>query len=369
MPKADVLIIGAGLSGLHTAYECHKRGLDYILLEARDRLGGRILSKNDSLYDSSKSAFDLGPSWFWPGQSYMQSLLAELEMTDQVIQQYGNGDAIFEDNQGNIRRGVDGISMAGAYRLKGGIGQLVFALSQKLSTDRYFTNAIVNEVELVSNKITTTVTLHSEVDQFESRYVVLALPPRVAINTLQFKPAFSISRTSVLNNIATWMAGHAKICLQYDQPFWRSQGFSGDVISHFGPLQEIHDASSDNADLNALFGFVNIQAQHRQNREEEIKTMAVAQLERLFGKSATNPMGIYLKDWAQDNYTATDKDQEIQRFHPTNDIVNEVESTWNQQLIWSGSESAAPHLGNNGFLEGALESSVRTSVFLDNHLN
>ena len=44
--NTDIVIIGGGISGLHTAYQLQKRGIDFILIEARDRLGGRILSNN-----------------------------------------------------------------------------------------------------------------------------------------------------------------------------------------------------------------------------------------------------------------------------------------------------------------------------------
>ena len=37
-----VIIIGAGIAGLSAAHELHRRGVDYILIEARDRIGGRI---------------------------------------------------------------------------------------------------------------------------------------------------------------------------------------------------------------------------------------------------------------------------------------------------------------------------------------
>ena len=40
----QVIIIGAGLSGLACAYELMHAGRDVILLEARHRLGGRVLS-------------------------------------------------------------------------------------------------------------------------------------------------------------------------------------------------------------------------------------------------------------------------------------------------------------------------------------
>lgn len=366
--QTDVVIIGGGLSGLHTAYECHKHGLDYLLLEARNRLGGRVLSANDSVYEPEHPAIDLGPSWFWPGQSGMQRLIAELQLTNFVINQYGLGDAIFEDNQGNIRRGVDGISMAGAYRLSGGIAQLIYRLLGKISSRNYFTEAVVNSLDFSEKTITTSVAINHSIKNIKSRFVVLAMPPRVAMNSIRFTPVLPVDRVTTLNNIATWMAGHAKICMRYAAPFWRTEGLSGDAISHAGPLQEIHDASSEDGSLSALFGFINIPPQHRKEREKQIKVMSVAQLVRLFGQDAASPAEFYFKDWAQDAFTATGHDQQIQRFHPANDITTVTESSWNHQLVWSGSESAAPHLGNNGFLEGALESSIRTSRFLQAQL-
>ena len=49
----DICIIGAGLSGLALAAKLQAEGRDVIVLEARDRRGGRVLSKD---------GYDLGPS-------------------------------------------------------------------------------------------------------------------------------------------------------------------------------------------------------------------------------------------------------------------------------------------------------------------
>jgi monoamine oxidase len=42
--ETDVIVIGAGAAGLAAACELGQRGLDVVVLEARDRMGGRILS-------------------------------------------------------------------------------------------------------------------------------------------------------------------------------------------------------------------------------------------------------------------------------------------------------------------------------------
>lgn len=42
--RADVIVIGAGLAGLHAALELEARGLDVLVLEAHARIGGRVHS-------------------------------------------------------------------------------------------------------------------------------------------------------------------------------------------------------------------------------------------------------------------------------------------------------------------------------------
>ena len=58
------LVVGGGLSGLSIASELHARGHAVHLVEARARLGGRILSSAVE-HASSLAHFDLGPAWFW----------------------------------------------------------------------------------------------------------------------------------------------------------------------------------------------------------------------------------------------------------------------------------------------------------------
>jgi monoamine oxidase len=47
MTKTDVVIIGAGAAGLSAARELQARGLEVILLEARERIGGRVFTHRD----------------------------------------------------------------------------------------------------------------------------------------------------------------------------------------------------------------------------------------------------------------------------------------------------------------------------------
>lgn len=54
----DIIIIGAGMAGLAAANSLNESGYDVIVLEARDRIGGRILTDQSNGY-----YLDLGASW------------------------------------------------------------------------------------------------------------------------------------------------------------------------------------------------------------------------------------------------------------------------------------------------------------------
>src|SRR3981189_574139 len=55
--SADVIVIGAGASGLAAAGELGRSGLSVILLEARDRVGGRMFTQQEPV---SGAAIELG---------------------------------------------------------------------------------------------------------------------------------------------------------------------------------------------------------------------------------------------------------------------------------------------------------------------
>lgn len=71
--RADVVIVGAGLAGLSAARTLAAAGLDVLVLEARDRVGGRTYTR--SAHDGT--LLDLGGQWIGPTQQRMAALAQE----------------------------------------------------------------------------------------------------------------------------------------------------------------------------------------------------------------------------------------------------------------------------------------------------
>ncbi|WP_276530245.1 flavin monoamine oxidase family protein [Ruegeria profundi] len=315
-PEAEIAIVGAGLSGLALAHALKPEGRDVILLEARDRVGGRVLSQG---------GYDLGPAWIWPHNHRMLALLDKLGL--RAFPQHSDGRLAFEDKQGNVRRDFDFASMGGALRVSGGLAQITDALAQKLGDTLCLGRPVRRVIE--ENEF---VTLSGNGFSLRADCVVLALPPRLAAQM-----------GVVVPDVPTWMAGHAKLVAVYDTPFWRDAGLNGDAISHQGPLAEIHDASPMDGTEGALFGF----AMPGTARQSRFEALAVAQLVRLFGPKAAKPRGVFVKDWSADMATATSADLEPLSSHPLYSKLNPT-----RRVIFAGTETAPSH---GGFLEGALE--------------
>lgn len=384
MPR--ILVLGGGLSGLHTAYALERLGLDPLLVEARDRLGGRILSARpttpaDPSSDRSPDspAYDLGPAWFWPGQPRIRALVRELGLESQVFEQYADGDGLVEMAPGRVQRGRFEISMAGSYRLRGGMGSLVRALAERLEAARpggaarpgaVRLGARATAIELDGERIRTTLVgadggAGSE-EVVESETVVIALPPRVALASLDFEPALAPERRAALARIPTWMASSAKCMALYDEPFWRRDGLSGDAFSQVGPLGEIHDASPPSPDDGpaALFGFFALPPELRRARADELEPACLQQLGRLFGPQAARPLEVFVREWAFDPLTTTADDRRGPAVHSLESLARPVEPGWDGRLAWSGSETASAAERFNGYLEGALAASERTVELL-----
>ncbi len=340
-----IIIIGAGLSGLYTAWKLQQSKQDVILLEARPRTGGRILSVTHQ-----HCRYDMGPAWVWPQlQPRLHQLLTQLDLT--VFNQYTRGDILYEKSPTDIERHSVQSSHQQSYRINNGSLSLIEHLQSAIQADCIHLNTDVKSID--SNELTIQTIRRGKRYTYSADKIILTLPPRLFMQNISFTPEFSHEIKCALENIPTWMSKQCKIVFVYASAFWREQGMSGEVFSHHGPLSEIYDASPVGEDVFALTAFIGMNAQQRQQiKQHELINSCIAQLQRLFGELAKSTIDIQIKDWSLDAYTTSELDLSTPAQHPQY-AENLPRSFFQNNLILAGTEVAREH---GGYLEGALES-------------
>lgn len=344
----DVAIIGGGVAGLAAADALERAGWDWVLIEARPRLGGRVLSRPAPGTPEGAARYDLGPAWLWPHNARLLRLAERLDL--RVFEQQAAGRLVFEDGSGAVRRDLDFHPMAGALRLEGGMRALVEGLAAGLPEERIQLGRPLSRVVVEDDALGLSVK-PVDAPAFSARKVILALPPRLAAG-IAFEPPLPAAAASALAAVPTWMAGHAKAVAVYDTPFWRGDGLSGSAISHLGPLAEMHDASPADGSAGAIFGFFGVPAAMRARHAAGLEEAVRGQLGRLFGAAAASPRALMLQDWAGEAETAMPADHDGPAGHPAYGMPRPLNALAEHGLFFAGSEVA---VREGGFLEGALE--------------
>lgn len=352
----SVIIVGGGLSGLFAASCLQDAGIDFQLLEARNRFGGRILSV-DAAGQPSADGFDLGPSWFWPAMHpRMAGIVEALKL--RAFPQYAEGDVVLERSRAEAPQRFRAMAQQPpSMRLAGGTAALVSALVSRLPQERLHLETHVTRMAVHGGGVTLWAHAAGENRQMQAMQVILALPPRLAAAMISFAPQLEEQTLALWARTATWMAPHAKFFALYDQPFWRDAGLSGTAQSSLGPLVEIHDATTASGAA-ALFGFIGLNhAQRMALGRDGLVAASVAQLARLFGPRAAQPSATLMKDWTADPLTAT-ADDRIAEGHPVPGRADWVSGSWSSCLSLAASETSA---ADPGYLAGALDAAARAA--------
>lgn len=363
--KHPIVIVGAGLSGLWTASLLTAQGINCRVLEARDRIGGRVLSSSVP-NRPDLGIFDLGPSWFWPQyERTIANLVNELNL--KTFDQYTEGAMLSErsHHEPPQRMLLPENANLRSTRFRGGVKSLIDAIVDTIPDGVINLSTRVMAIRLdETGNITVEAENADGRRDFSAAAVILALPPRMVAGHIELTPPLAPDLMTDLMDKPTWMAGQAKVVVIYERPFWRDLGLSGFVSSAIGPLQEIHDASPETGSY-ALFGFLGIPAKIRHEwGKDKILELVIDQLVRLFGPSAKNVSDILYKDWAEDSGTAVEEDMQPLRSFP-NYGQPSIVGSWENNIIFAGTETNSQY---GGHLEGALQSAEQ-AVFETMKLN
>ena len=292
----DAVVVGAGVSGLHAAYRLGQRGASVAVLEARQRIGGRLVS-----VEQAGVPLDLGATWVWPGERRVLGLIEELGLT--TFAHFDAGDGCYDAPEGVQRVPAQAMGAGPSLRITGGSAALTDALRKRLDPEVVRTGSVVRRIvdQGQGKGQSQGLAVVTDDDTVVTRQVLLALPPALAVSSIDVDPPLPEAVAQLAANTPVWMGGIVKTVAVYERAFWRDAGFSGAAFSPRGPLQEIHDLSGPGGTPGALFGFT---ALREPGQRAPDRAAVLDQLGRMWGPAAATPLQLHVQDWSREAMTS-----------------------------------------------------------------
>ena len=442
MREADVVVVGAGLAGLAAARELTARGASVVVVEARDRVGGRVL--NHELGDGK--VVEVGGQWIGPTQDRLADLarqlgvetfpthaaghnlleyggrvrrytgtiprinpavLVDVEQAQKRLNRLARSvplhapweapDALKLDGQtvatwmrrnlatkagrmllqlgveavwaaqpedlsllhvlfyihsaGSLERLFDTAGGAQQDRFVGGSQLLAIRMADEIGAERLVLGTPVRRIEHGPDGVT----LHADAPVARGRRAIVAIAPTLA-GRVAYDPPLPGYRDQLTQRMP--LGTVAKCMAVYAEPFWRSEGLSGQATSELGPVRVTYDNSPPDGSPGVLLGF--LEGRHARElgrlRPEERRTAVIDCFARLFGPRAASPDDYVERLWAEEEWTRGCYGCHM----PTGAWTSHGQALHPPigPLHWAGAEYA--HVWN-GYMDGAVRSGEETA--------
>ncbi|KAJ4232340.1 hypothetical protein NW759_002728 [Fusarium solani] len=360
----QVIIVGAGLSGLRAAREVHNAGLSYIVLEAMDHVGGKTLSVKAS--SNGKGVVDMGAAWLNDtSQSAIYGLATEFGFD--LVEQRVGGVSLYQDHEGEmepdqleqaeqllatigeyaekcdlenpsegpdakhldsitVRDFADQFNDAGASMLINAITRsLIGVESHELSAlffldilkrgNQAFCHRLVEGLNPGSVKVSAAVWSITQKDggcvvetsdgtSYRAEKVIVSVPTPL-YPLIRFDPDLPSSKKALSES--TEGGYYSKTVLVFDEPWWHAPNLSGEYSSADGPIAFTRDTCSPADGQYSITCFHAGDPGRKWSKlsADKRKQTVLRDFRAAFGKVVDNvpdPISVIEKEWTKDEW-------------------------------------------------------------------
>jgi len=362
--KISVLVIGAGMSGIKAANQLNQQGFDVTVLEGRDRIGGRVWS-DDSLgkpVDLGASwihgiegnpihtlAKDLGvPMYEWDYENQVTYDIDGNETTkiDDALAEkqdsfyFWAAKALFNDSEASVQDAIDvgvksgdlnnfsqaeveffanamieqdaaadsrDISLAGLWKDEGfdgpdvifpeGYDALVKALARGLDVRL---NTWVSSINYTNKQVE----VGTSNGVFKADHVIVTVPLGVLKkNKIAFEPQLPEQKQAAINSLSMGVLN--KVYLAFDDVFWDKDVTNLAKVSeqkgHWSYWINLEPATG--LPILTAFNVAQYGKEVENFSNEEIISLAMGELRKIYGKDIPDPTGNIITRWSQDPFS------------------------------------------------------------------
>uniref|UniRef100_A0A8D0SWY5 Amine oxidase n=2 Tax=Sus scrofa TaxID=9823 RepID=A0A8D0SWY5_PIG len=407
----DVVVIGGGISGLSAAKLLNEYGINVLVLEARDRVGGRTYTVRNENVDY----VDVGGAYVGPTQNRILRLSKELGLetykvnVNECLVQYVKipADAPWESphaeewDKMTMKDLIDKIcwtktakrfaslfvninvtsephevsalwflwyvkQCGGTTRIfsvtnggqerkfVGGSGQVSERIMHLLG-DRVKLRCPVTYVDQSGDNIIVE-TLNHEL--YECQYVISAIPPTLTAK-IHFRPELPSERNQLIQRLP--MGAIIKCMMYYKEAFWKKKNYCGCMIieDEEAPISITLDDTKPDGSLPAIMGFILARKADRLAKvHKEIRKRKICELyaKVLGSQEALHPVHYEEKNWCEEQYSGGC----YTAYFPPG-IMTQYGRVIRQpvgRIFFAGTETATQW---SGYMEGAVEAGERAA--------
>ncbi|CAH0035137.1 unnamed protein product [Clonostachys rhizophaga] len=264
----DVVVVGAGLSGLQASYHAQRAGLSVVIIEARDRVGGRVCTVPIA---SNRGVVDLGAAWFDQETQPRVTEYFSIEDRENMAMICDHVEAeLLKTGIGGIQE--DAVSVDDYVRKMGandktakmasfwtrafhglestqvpmGCNLIARGIASLIGESKILLSEPVTSIK---NEKTHVATMSASGKVTKGRKCIVS-NPSVLLADIVFTPSLPASYRDLSTRMTLGHFYKSIVC--YDRPWWREEGYNGSCVSYIGPINIVRDSSMPEKGFYAL---------------------------------------------------------------------------------------------------------------------
>ena len=356
-----VIIVGAGISGLVAGYDLTVAGYDVTILEARDRIGGRVLTIRSPF--SNEHYVEGGAARIKPSHdltiayaNHFNLTLDPFYATNGDYVDFSSGSRAIIDNTTYLNTSYGSTLRKNYLKIRGGSDQLTnaFANSSELSNKIYLNSAVTSITQNSDNVI-----VNTGGNQFQADKVLCTVPLTV-LNKINFTPPLSSNKQTAMNGGFRY-APATRIYIQFKNRFWENESLNG--WGNTDLPEEIWQPSWDmSGNTGILMSYLRWSAAENMDtlNDNERNNAVLNRWENIFAGSINNFDSGISKSWALDEWS---KGAWASPTTTQNENLNDSIAQSEGRIHFAGEHAS----NDRGWMQGALFSGLRAATEIKNN--
>lgn len=399
--EGKVIIIGAGAAGLYAGHLLAQKGIDFTILEASEKFGGR-LARHSGFADFD---IDTGAQWLHGQRSIIADLVWStktpvFEDESEEIFWYNNQLKTYvpkniEQAIKSLERATKDISASDYYRENGGTDDgyhllcavsgeagadptQISALREIMGYDEYsagnkdfkFENtyydlfekhiypSVQSQIQLntavqsIDYSSPTVIITDTNGKKYQADKVIVAVPLTILQQgDITFSPELPAGKTKAFHQLG--MTAGIKAYLKFSEGFFDENIFGGEICASY--VNESYNRSTND---HILFGFIMGEKAETfsQMNEKDALNALLAELDRMYdGKASASYIDHYFKDWSKEPFVRGAYSFPKVESHPK--VRTIIAEPVENRLFFAG--EATNHNGHHATVHGAAETGLR----------